>query len=98
MYLNVVEMGKGVYGIEAAAQQFYNKPAKNLTRIEAAQIAASLRNPKKYTVKPLSVAVRARTPWVLRQMNNLEGDADIQELIRDVQPAVKQTKKKRSTK
>lgn len=93
VYLNVVEMGKGVYGIEAAAQQFYNKPAKNLTRTEAAQIAASLRNPKKYTVKPLSVAVRARTPWVIRQMNNLEGDADIQELIRDVQPVAKRTKK-----
>lgn len=98
VYLNVVEMGKGVYGIEAAAQQFYNKPAKNLTRIEAAQIAASLRNPKKYTVKPLSVAVRARTPWIIRQMNNLEGDADIQGLIRDVQPVTKQAKKNRSAK
>ena len=93
VYLNVVEMGKGVYGIEAAAQQFYNKPAKNLTRTEAAQIAASLRNPKKYTVKPLSAGVRVRTPWVTRQMNNLEGDADIEELIRDVQPVAKRTKK-----
>lgn len=98
VYLNVVEMGKGVYGIEAAARKFYSKPAIQLSRVEAAQIASSLRNPKKYTVKPLSKAVAIRSGWVLRQMNNLEGDADVQELIRDdVQPKKEKTKK-RSTK
>lgn len=98
VYLNVVEMGKGVYGIEAAARKFYSKPAIQLTRVEAAQIAASLRNPKKYTVKPLSKAVAIRSGWALRQMNNLEGDEDIQQLMRDdVQPK-KEKKKKRSAK
>jgi monofunctional glycosyltransferase len=93
VYLNVVEMGKGVYGIEAAAKQYYTKPAKQLSRVEAAQIAASLRNPKKYTVKPLSKAVAVRSGWVLRQMNNLEGDEDIQLLINDdVQPKKKSLK------
>ncbi len=94
VYLNVVEMGKGVYGIEAAAQSNFNKPAAKLSRTEAAQIAASLRNPKKYTVKPLTVQVASRTPWILRQMNNLEADEDIQLLIRDdVQPKTEKTKK-----
>jgi monofunctional biosynthetic peptidoglycan transglycosylase len=98
VYLNVVEMGKGVYGIETAARKFYNKSAKQLTRTEAAQIASSLRNPKKYTVKPLSKAVAIRSGWALRQMNNLEDDEDIQQLIHDdVQPK-KEKKKKRSAK
>lgn len=98
VYLNVVEMGRGVYGIEAAARKYYSKPALQLSRIEAAQIASSLRNPKKYTVKPLSKGVAIRSGWVLRQMNNLEGDEDIQLLIRDdVQPK-KEKKKKISAK
>lgn len=96
VYLNVAEMGKGVYGIEAAAQFNFNKPASSLTKMQAAQIASSLRNPKKYTVKPLHPQVASRSQWVLRQMNNLEGDADIQQLILDgVKPRVK---KKTSTK
>src|ERR1700748_1426017 len=37
MYLNVSEMGPGIFGIEAAAHSFYNKPAKTLTRTEAAR-------------------------------------------------------------
>lgn len=98
VYLNVVEMGKGVYGVEAAARKFYSKPASQLSRAEAAQLASSLRNPKKYTVKPLSKAVAIRSGWALRQMNNLQSDEDIQLLIRDdVQPK-KEKKKKRSAK
>jgi monofunctional biosynthetic peptidoglycan transglycosylase len=81
MYLNVAEMGKGVFGIEAAAQAYFKKPAQKLTRQEAAMIAASLPNPKEYTVKPLSRYVAWKYPWVLRQMNNLQDDDDIQKLI-----------------
>ena len=50
VYLNTVEMGKGIFGIEAAAQQYFHKPAKNLSRNEAAMIIACLPNPKIYTV------------------------------------------------
>src|SRR6185436_11376640 len=42
VYLNVIEMGKGIFGIEMAAQKFFNKPAKKLNRQEAAMIAACL--------------------------------------------------------
>ena len=45
-------------------------------------IAACLPNPVKYTVKPLSRYVANRSAILLRQMNNLEGDTDIQELLR----------------
>jgi monofunctional biosynthetic peptidoglycan transglycosylase len=81
MYLNVVEMGEGVFGIEMAAKKYFNKPAKNLTRLEAAMIAACLPNPKRYTVKPLSSYVSSRSQFVMRQMNNLQTDPDIQKLI-----------------
>jgi monofunctional biosynthetic peptidoglycan transglycosylase len=81
MYLNVSEMGKGIYGVEAASRVYFNKPAKNLSRYEAALIASALPNPVKYTVKPLSRYVSARAVWVLRQMGNLDGDADIRLVI-----------------
>ena len=83
VYLNVIEMGKGIYGIEAASQSYFNQPAASLTRTEAATISSSLRNPKIYTVKPLSNAVAVRRQWVLQQMNNLEGDPDIQQIIQE---------------
>ena len=45
LYLNVVEMGDGIYGVEAAAQRHFGKPASGLTRTEAARLAAILPNP-----------------------------------------------------
>lgn len=81
LYLNVAEMGEGVFGIEAAAQRYYGKPASALTRQQAAQIAACLRNPKLYTVKPLSKFVSRHSGWVLRQMSNIDGDPDIKRVI-----------------
>src|SRR5688572_1604038 len=83
VYLNVAEMGKGIFGIEKASQQYFNKPAKKLTRKEAAMIAACLPNPKKYTVKPPSKYINQRYPWVLRQMSNLEGDPEITAVIEE---------------
>jgi monofunctional biosynthetic peptidoglycan transglycosylase len=80
-YLNVAEMGPGIYGVQAAAKQYFNKDAKNLTRSEAAQIAACLPNPKKFTVKPLSSYVARRSAFILSQMNNLQSDPDIAELL-----------------
>lgn len=82
LYLNEAEMGKGVFGIEAAARKYYKKPASKLTRTEAAMIASSLPNPVRYTVKPVSTYVSRKYPWVLRQMNNLDGDPDIMKIIR----------------
>jgi len=82
MYLNVAETGKGIFGVQAASKAYFNKDAKNLTRSEAAKIAASLPNPKMYTVKPISKKVQNRYDDIMRQMNNLQGDADIQTLIK----------------
>ncbi|OPZ19163.1 MAG: Penicillin-binding protein 2D [Bacteroidetes bacterium ADurb.BinA245] len=80
VYLNVIEMGEGIFGIEMASQKYFNKPSKNLTQAEAALIAACLPNPKRYTVKPLSSYVAQRAQWVQRQMNNLRSDPDVQKV------------------
>jgi len=81
MYLNVIEMDDDIFGIEAAAQAYFNKPAKNLSRQEAAMIAACLPNPKKYKVKPPSGYVLNRAAFIQRQKNNLSFDPDVQEVI-----------------
>ncbi len=82
MYLNVAEMGSGIFGIQAAAKNYFAKDAINLTRAEAAQIAAALPNPVQFTVKPLSKYVLIRSQNILRQMSNLAGDADVAALIK----------------
>jgi monofunctional biosynthetic peptidoglycan transglycosylase len=91
VYLNVSEMGKGIFGAEAAAQAYFKKPAAKLSRREAAMIAACLPNPKKYSVKPLSNYVSRRSGWVSAQMNFIERDEDVQDIIR--KSSSKQTKK-----
>lgn len=95
MYLNVSEMGKGIFGAEAASQSYFRKPASKLSRREAALIAACLPNPKKYSVKPLSDYVAKRSSWVIKQMNFIEGDIDVQAVIKP--ETVQQRNKKSST-
>jgi monofunctional glycosyltransferase len=81
-YLNVAEMGDGVFGIEAAAMHHFKKSAKKLTRAEAAMIAACLPSPKRFTIKPRSKRIAARYPWIMRQMNALASDPDIKRIIK----------------
>ena len=81
VYINVVEMGDGIFGIEKAAQRYFKKHALNLSRQEAAMIAACLPNPRRYSVRPVSKYVSVRSGWVLRQMNNLQSDPDIQRIV-----------------
>ena len=82
MYLNVAQTGKGIFGVEAAARHYFKKSAKSLTRKEAAMIASCLPNPILFTIQPVSARVAYRYPWILKQMNNLEQDPDIQELLK----------------
>ena len=82
VYLNVIEMGPGIFGIEAASQAYFNKHAKDLSRSEAAMIIACLPNPKKFTVRPMSRRVQWRYPQIMTQMDNLEGDEDVEDVIK----------------
>lgn len=70
-YLNSIEMGQGVFGVEAASHYYFGKNAKNLTKSEAAWIAAILPNPKKYDPNNPSSYLRKRHTWIMRQMNNV---------------------------
>jgi monofunctional biosynthetic peptidoglycan transglycosylase len=72
VYLNVIETGDGLYGVEAAAQTFYNKPAKELSRSESAMIAATLPNPLRWSPSSPTAYIYERQSWILRNMNNLE--------------------------
>ncbi len=82
VYLNTIEMGKGIFGIEAAAQTYFNKPAQNLNKEEAAKIIACLPNPKIFTVVPISKRVAWRYPNIVKQMHNIEDDEDIQSMLK----------------
>jgi len=82
VYLNVIEMGPGIFGMEAASQAYFGKPAKQLSRAEAAMIIACLPNPKIFTVKPQSRRVGWRYPQILREMHNIEDDPDVQDIIK----------------
>jgi monofunctional glycosyltransferase len=81
MYMNVAEMGEGIFGIEMASKKYFNKKAIQLNRQESALIAACLPNPKRYTVKPPSRYVSFRSRTIQRQMNNLQSDPDIRKLV-----------------
>ena len=76
-YLNAIQMGQGIYGVEAASRQYFHKSAKNLTRAEAALIAACLPNPVRFRADAPSRYVIARQHWILAQMAALEHDDDV---------------------
>ena len=83
VYLNVIETGPGCFGVEAAAQHYFKKSAKNLTRTEAAMIVAGFPNPKKFTARPMTRRVSWRYPQILREMNNIETDEDVAALLKN---------------
>ncbi|MDP5254649.1 MULTISPECIES: monofunctional biosynthetic peptidoglycan transglycosylase [unclassified Vibrio] len=71
VYLNVIEFGPGIYGVEAASQHYFSRSAHSLSRRQAAQLAVVLPNPYRMKPTPMSQYVYQRTQWVLRQMRNL---------------------------
>ena len=75
VYLNIAEFGDGVFGVEAAAQRYFGKPASRLTQSEAALLAAVLPNPLRFKVAVPSGYVRSRQAWILRQMRQLGGES-----------------------
>ncbi len=71
VYLNVIEFGDSVYGVEAAAQRSFRKPAARLTQQEAALLAAVLPSPKRLRAAAPSAYVRARAQRIRRHMDQL---------------------------
>lgn len=71
VYLNIAEFGEGIYGVEAAAQHFFGKPASQLDAMEASVLAAVLPNPKRFKVHAPSPYVWERASWIRAQMRQL---------------------------
>ncbi|MDB5284878.1 MAG: peptidoglycan transglycosylase, partial [Bacteroidota bacterium] len=76
VYLNVIEMGDGIYGAEAAAQYYFHKPASNLTSSESALITACLPDPRKFNPAAPSPYILQRQAFVLNQMRLWGGKLD----------------------
>ena len=79
VYLNIAEFGDGIFGVEAAAQKYFHKPASRLTMSEAALLAAVLPNPLRFRAAAPSGYVRQRQAWIMRQMSQLGGTGFIQQ-------------------
>lgn len=82
VYLNIAEMGDRVFGIEAAAQRYFRKPAAALNTDEAALVAAVLPNPVRFSVKNPSAYIRKKQRWIRRNMRQLGGTAYVKALMK----------------
>ena len=80
VYLNIAEMGKGVFGVGAASILYFKKIPARLTKSEGALIAAVLPNPKRYSIENPSGYVRSRGQWIMNQMDLLGGVSYIKDL------------------
>jgi monofunctional biosynthetic peptidoglycan transglycosylase len=90
VYLNVIEMGNGVYGAQAASKEFYSKDASRLSMAEAAGIAAVLPNPRKFNAARPSAYINGRKSWIIRQMGYWGGVLNY-----DEKPSTEKVKRKR---
>ncbi len=79
VYLNIVELGDGVFGVEAASQRYFRKSAASLSSEEAAILAAVLPNPLRMKAGKPSAYVRERSGWIMQQMGQLGGPAFIRQ-------------------
>lgn len=80
VYLNVAELGEGVFGVEAAAQAYFGTSAASLSDEQAALLAAVLPNPKQLLADRPSEYVRSRQDWILGQMRALRADGHYRDL------------------
>jgi monofunctional biosynthetic peptidoglycan transglycosylase len=71
VYLNSIEMGNGIYGIEAASRKYFHKSAYKLTRSEAALIVAAFPNPRKRNPAAPSTYLKNRQQLILSIMNKI---------------------------
>lgn len=72
IYLNSIEMGDGIYGVDAVAREHFHRRAIDLTREQCALIAATLPNPRKFSSKDPSSYMLKRQKQILKQMRYIE--------------------------
>lgn len=72
IYLNSVEWGEGIFGIEAASRHYFGVSAKQLTKEQASLLAAILPNPRKWSPVNPNIFTQKKAKWILGQMENLD--------------------------
>ena len=85
-YLNIAEMSSATFGVEAAAQKLFHKPARRLTRRQAALLAAVLPNPKRLHAEAPSRYVSQRADFIQGQMRALGGESYLNQVKDDDEP------------
>ena len=68
VYLNSIEMGNGIYGAEAAAQNYFGTPASKLSKYQATSVIAILPSPRKWNAAKPGPYVQSHTQWIIGQM------------------------------
>ena len=80
IYLNSVEWGEGIFGIEAASRHYFNVSANQLTPYQASLLAATLPNPRKWSPANPDDKIQKKAEWIRGQMNNLGGKSYLKQL------------------
>ena len=80
VYLNVIEFGNGIYGVQAASKHYFHKDAIDLNSSEAALLASVLPNPIRYRVDKPSRYILRRKSWILRQMGHF-GNVEVMKTL-----------------
>jgi len=71
VYVNVIEWGEGIYGVQAASQYYFNKDADELTTREAALLAAIIPNPRRWSASNPTPYIERRANWIMGRMNSV---------------------------
>lgn len=80
VYVNIAEMGPNVFGVGAASLKYYGRNPSKITKRQAAMLAASLPNPRRYRIRNPSNYMVSRRNWIMRQMDQLGGTAIVKNL------------------
>jgi monofunctional glycosyltransferase len=83
VYLNIIQLGKGLYGVEAASQRYFDEPAARLSSSEGALLAAVLPNPIRMRVDKPSRYVLSQRDRILGQMRDLGGESYLRAVERE---------------
>ncbi|MCB1197507.1 MAG: monofunctional biosynthetic peptidoglycan transglycosylase [Deltaproteobacteria bacterium] len=85
VYLNIIEMGKGIYGVEAASQHHFNRHAKEVSAYQAAMLTSIIPSPIRYNLYNPGTYIFAQQDWILTYMKILAGNKDLQHFLQQLQ-------------
>ena len=84
VYLNVIEFGDGIYGVEAAAHYYFNTSAKKLTSYQTSLLAAILPNPRYYQQHLQSYWIKKRKNQISSGISRVRGDRETRTFVKSL--------------